>query len=127
MNHGKPIPKSTPSRRAFNTPNAAGVSRDTNDGSSSDQRPTGQPASSTFQRRDANGTTACTTAARGQAASQKLDAKTKTVAAGRRNPVKFGCWTKTQHHAAIPNSRSLATKYSCGRSPLTLLQCPHSS
>ena len=37
------------------------------------------------------------------------------------------CRTKTQHHAAIPNSRSLATRYSCGRSPLTLLQCPHSS
>ena len=31
--------------------------------SSSDQRPTGQPAGSTSQRRDANGTTACTTAA----------------------------------------------------------------
>ena len=57
MNHGKPISESRPSRRAFNTPNAAGVSRDTNDGSSSDQRPTGQPAGSTSQRRDANGTT----------------------------------------------------------------------
>ena len=33
--------------------------------------------------------TFCTTAARRQAARQKLDAKTKTVAAGRRNPVKF--------------------------------------
>ena len=31
------------------------------------------------------------------------------------------------NHAAIPNSRSLATKYSCGRSPLTLLQRPHIS
>ena len=30
-------------------------------------------------------------------------------------------------YAAIPNSRSLATRYSCGRSPLTLLQYPHSS
>ena len=29
MNHGKPIPESRPARRAFNTPNAAGVSRDT--------------------------------------------------------------------------------------------------
>ena len=33
--------------------------------------------------------TFCTTAARRQAASQKLDAKTKTVAVRRRNPVKF--------------------------------------
>ena len=33
--------------------------------------------------------TFCTTAARRQAARQKLDAKTKTVAARRRNPVKF--------------------------------------
>ena len=33
--------------------------------------------------------TFCTTAARRQAARQKLDAKTKTVAVGRRNPVKF--------------------------------------
>ena len=33
--------------------------------------------------------TFCTTAARQQAARQKLDAKTKTVAVGRRNPVKF--------------------------------------
>ena len=30
-------------------------------------------------------------------------------------------------HAAIPNSRNLAMRYSCGRSPLTRLQCPHSS
>ena len=30
-------------------------------------------------------------------------------------------------HAAIPNSFSLATKYSCGRSPLTRLQWAHSS
>ena len=50
----------TGTARAFNTPNAAGVSRDSNDGSSSDQRPTGQPAGSTSQRRDANGTTDCT-------------------------------------------------------------------
>ena len=69
MNHGKPISESTPSRRTFNTPDAAGVSRDTNDGSSSDQRPTRQPAGSTSQRRDANGTTDCTTAARRQATS----------------------------------------------------------
>ena len=31
------------------------------------------------------------------------------------------CRTKTQHHAAIPNSRSLPTRYSCGRSLLTRL------
>ena len=30
--HGKPIPESRPARRAFNTPNAAGVSRDTDAG-----------------------------------------------------------------------------------------------
>ena len=29
---GKPIPESRPARRAFNTPNAAGVSRDTDAG-----------------------------------------------------------------------------------------------
>ena len=90
MNHGKPIPESRPSRRTFNTPNAAGVSRDTDAGPDSDQRPTGQPASSTSQRRDANGTTDCTTNADyRQAASKELAAKTKAVAAGRRNPVKF--------------------------------------
>ena len=50
MNHGKPIPESKPSRRTFNTPNAAGVSRDTNAGSDSDQRPTSRPASSTAKR-----------------------------------------------------------------------------
>ena len=88
VNHGKPIPESKPARRTFNTPNAAGVSRDTNAGSESDQRPTGQPASSTSQRRDANGATACTAADRRQAASKELGAKTKTAAAGRRNPVK---------------------------------------
>ena len=40
MNHGKPISESTPSRRTFNTPNAAGVSRDTDAGPDSDQPPT---------------------------------------------------------------------------------------
>ena len=30
-------------------------------------------------------------------------------------------------YAAIPSSRSLATRYSCCRSPLTLLQWPHNS
>ena len=89
MNHGKPIPESRPARRAFNTPNAAGVSRDTDAGPDLDKRPTGQPASSTSQRRDANGTTDCTTAARRQATSRELGAKTKTVAVGRRNPVRF--------------------------------------
>ena len=69
MNHGKPISESTPSRRTFNTPNAAGVSRDTDAESSSDQGPTGRPAGSASQRRDANGTTASTTAARRQATS----------------------------------------------------------
>ena len=58
MNYGKPISESRPSRRTFNTPNAAGVSRDTDAGPDSDQRPTGQPAGSNSQRRDANGTTA---------------------------------------------------------------------
>ena len=43
----------------------------------------------TSQRRDANRTTACTTAARRQATSRELGTKTKTVAAGRRNPVKI--------------------------------------
>ena len=90
MNHGKPISESTPSRRTFNTPNAAGVSRDTDAGPDSDQRPTGQPAGNSCQRRDANGTTACTTNAdHGQATSRELEAKTKTVAVGRRNPVEF--------------------------------------
>ena len=70
-----PIPESKPARRTFNTPNAAGVSRDTNDRSSSDQRPKGQPAGSTFKRRDANGTTACTTANRRQTPSQEVGAK----------------------------------------------------
>ena len=89
VNHGKPIPESKPARRAFNTPNAAGVSRDTDARPDSDQRPTGQPASSTSQRRDANGTTDCTTNADyRQAASKELAAKTKVVAARRRNPVK---------------------------------------
>ena len=64
VNHGKPIPESKPARRAFNTPNAAGVSRDTDAGPDSDQRRSGQPTGSTSKRRDANGTTACTTAAR---------------------------------------------------------------
>ena len=32
VNHGKPISESRPSRRTFNTPNAAGVSRDTDAG-----------------------------------------------------------------------------------------------
>ena len=32
VNHGKPIPESKPARRAFNMPNAAGVSRDTDAG-----------------------------------------------------------------------------------------------
>ena len=42
-----------------------------------------QPAGSTCKRRDANGTTACTTNAdHGQATNRELDAKTKTVAAG---------------------------------------------
>ena len=31
------------------------------------------------------------------------------------------------NRAAIPNSRNLATKYSCGRSPLSRLQWAHSS
>ena len=90
MNHGKPISESRPARRTFNTPNAAGVSRDTDARPDSDQRPTGQPASSTSQRRDANGTTDCTiNADYRQAASKELAAKTKAVAEGRRNPVKF--------------------------------------
>ena len=58
----QPIQESRPARRTFNTPNAAGVSRDTDAGPDSDQDLL-QPASSTSQRRDANGTTACTTAA----------------------------------------------------------------
>ena len=70
VNHGKPIPESRPARRAFNTPNAAGVSRDTDAGPDcAPRRTTGQPAGSSSQRRDANGTTACTTAARRQATS----------------------------------------------------------
>ena len=69
MNHGKPIPESRPSRHTFNTPNATGVSRDTDAGPDSDQRPTGQPDGSTSQSRDANGTTASTTTARRQATS----------------------------------------------------------
>ena len=83
MNHGKPISESRPTRRTFNTPNAAGVNRDTDARPDSDQRRSGQPAGSTCKRRDANGTTACTTNAdHRQATSRELDAKTKTVTTG---------------------------------------------
>ena len=101
VNHGKPIPESRPARRAFNTPNAAGVSRDTDAGPDCAPRPTAQPAGSTSKRRDANGTTA----ARRQATSGELGVKTKTVAAGQRNPVKFAGHLSWVSDDAVKNDK----------------------